>query len=238
MKGPLTIIKTYISLFFITIYFNITTSIKAEHNVVYTSNLSKIIIKINSTGEQNIFSSSFNNYPNSIIINNNNQLTNINSNTLSLNDPFNTIELIWENDLTNCEKMFSQCDKIIEIDLSQFNGANVLKYNNMFEDCFSLTSIIISNLNTSSANTMSYMFLNCSKIISLDLSSFNTHLVTKMELMFSGCKSLKYLNVSNFDTSKVKNMTLMFNDCRELKSLDLSNFYTPSLLYEFHILWM
>ena len=219
-----------ISLLFTIICFNISTPIKGKHFNAYISFLSKITIKINSLGNHTIFNSSFSNYPNSIIINNNNPLTNINSNILYLNDSFNTIELVWDNDLTTCEKMFSKCDKITEIDLSQFNGANVNKYNNMFEDCFSLTSIDISNLDTSSAKTMSYMFLNCSKIISLDLSSFNTHSVTNMSSMFSGCKSLKYLNISNFDTSKVKNMTEMFNDCRSLKSLDLSNFNTSSLL--------
>ena len=218
-----------ISLFIIMVYYNCLTQIKGEHYNIYISFLSKITIKINSSGNQNIFYSSFNNYPDLVLINNNNQLTNINSNILNLNESSNVIELTWNNDLSTCEKMFYKCNKIAEVDLSQFNGTNVVKYNNMFEDCLSLTSINISNLDTSLAIDMSYMFLNCSNIISLDLSIFNTQSVTTMTYMFSGCKSLKYLNISNFNTSKVKNMTQMFHNCRALISLDLSNFYTPVL---------
>jgi len=227
MKFYLIIKKIPLSLFFIIIFFILIISIKGENNNMYSC---KITIKINSSGRQKFLSSAFENYPNFIIVNNNNRTTNMNSNILNLHELSNTIELFWNNDLTNCEKIFYGCENITEVDLSEFNGTNVNEYNNMFEDCISLTSINISNLDTSSAKNMSYMFFNCLNITSLDLSSFNTHLVTNMSSMFSGCESLKFLNISNFDTSKVINMTKMFNDCRSLESLDLSNFYTPSLI--------
>ena len=155
MKVVLIIKKIRISLFFIIIYCNNITPIKREHFNIYKFFLSKITIKINSSGNQKIFSSSFKNYPDIIIINNNDLKININSNSLNLFESSNTIELTWGNDLTTCEKMFSKCDKIEEIDLSQFKGKNVVKFNKMFEDCLSLTSIVISNLDTSSANDMS-----------------------------------------------------------------------------------
>ena len=221
------IIRIY--LFFILIYCNQIISIKGEQYNTYISFLSKITIKINKTGNQKIFSSSFNNYPNKVLVNDKQE--SISSNTLNLIGSPNIIELFWNDDLSTCEKMFSKCNGIVEVDLSQFSGTRIKKFNYMFEDCISLTSINILNLDTSSATGMSYMFLNCSKIISLDLSNFNTHSVTNMKYMFSGCKSLIYLNVSNFDTSKVISMTEMFHNCGELESLDLSNFYTPSLEY-------
>ena len=111
----LTIQKIRISLFFIIIYNNITTSIKREN--IYIISLSKINIEINSSGAQNIFSSSFNNYPDSILINNN-PIEYDNSKTLDLVESSNNIELTWNNDLTTCEKMFSNCNKITKIDLS------------------------------------------------------------------------------------------------------------------------
>ena len=198
-----------ISFCYILIYCNLIPSIKGEHYNTYISFLSKITIKINNIGNQQIFSSYYKNYLNSVVINNN-PLKSINSNTLELIDSPNIIELIWNNDLTTCEKMFNKCYGIIEVDLSQFIGIGITKYNYMFEDCVSLTAINISNLDTSKATDMSYMFNNCSNIISLDLSSFNTGSITTMTYMLSGCKSLKYLNISNFDTSKVNSMSQCF----------------------------
>ena len=108
---------TPISLIFTIIYLKIAILIKRENCYIYFSYLSKITIKINSSGQKQIFSSFFNNYPDSILINNNNQITNINSNKLDLSDSSNIIEMTWINDLTSCEKMFSKCDKIEEVDL-------------------------------------------------------------------------------------------------------------------------
>ena len=231
MKGALIINTTRTSFFIIILYINFSTSIKREHFKTYISFQSKIIIKINTSGEQlQIFSSSISRNPNSVRINNNAPITSITTNKFDLTETSNIIELTWNTTLTNCQKMFSKCNKIEEVDLSEFIGTRVTKYNNMFEDCVSLTSVNLSNLDTSSATDISYMFLNCSKITSLDLSSFNTQKVSNMAFMFSGCKSLKYINVSSFDTLKATNMNSMFHNCRSLETLDLSNFYTPLLL--------
>ena len=229
MKGTLIINTTRISFFIVILYTNVSTSIKKEHYKEYISNASKITIKINSSGEQKIFDSSLTGNRRPFSINVNNEPLIIIKPSIFLNETFNIIELNWSTDLTNCAKIFYDCDKIEEVDLS-FIGIKVRNFNRMFEDCISLTSVILSNLDTSLSTDMSYMFLNCSKIQSLDLSSFNTHSVTNMIFMFSGCKSLKYINVSSFDTSKVNNMVHMFHNCRSLESLDLSNFNTPSLL--------
>ena len=129
-----------ISLFFILIHCNNIISIKREYYNKYISFLSKITIKINSINNQKIFYSSFKKYPSKVLVNN--QLKSISSNTLNLIDSPNIIELIWDNDLTTCEKLFYECHGIVEVDLSQFNGASVTNYN------ISLTSINILNLDT------------------------------------------------------------------------------------------
>ena len=197
-----------IRIFLIIIYCNNAFSIKGEHYNEYISFSSKITIKINSSGRQQILSSYYSiRVPNSIIING--VQTNQISKELTLNESPNIIELTCNTDFTTCSKMFYKCSSILEVDLSQFNEIKVTQYNNMFEDCFSLTSINILNLDTSSANDMSYMFLNCPNIISLDLSSLNIQSVTTMSYMFSGCKSLKYLNLSNSNTSLICLICLM-----------------------------
>ena len=228
MKGYLNAKNSLITLFLIIIYLNFS---KSAEIISYSlsSFLSKIIIKINEAGNQKIISNEYAGTQPSNITLNGTEINLDDSKEYSLSNGLNIIELTLNNSLKSCAKMFSGCSKIIEIDLSQFNGEKVENYDNMFENCISLTSIIISNLNTSSAKNMSGMFLNCTLITSLDLSSFKTNLVTRMDLMFSQCVSLKYLNLSSFNTAKVEQMRRMFYNCRALISLNLSNFDTSNV---------
>ena len=54
--------------------------------------------------------------------------------------------------------MFYECDKLLSIDLSNFNTNNVKYMIRMFSYCFSLTSLNLSNFNTNNVQDMSYMF--------------------------------------------------------------------------------
>ena len=215
-----------ISLFFTTIFLITLISCRESLYIISFSSLfSKITIKINSSGNQRIISSQYNFLPDSVLLNGT-EIQLQNSREYNFQYSFNNIELIWNNTLTDCSKMFSGCLNIVEIDLSQFNGTYIQTFNNMFENCISLTSIILINLDTSAANDMSFMFFNCSKITSLNLSSFNTYLVKDMTYMFYGCESLKYLNLSNFKTPNLVSITSMFHNCKSLESIDLLNFNT------------
>ena len=99
----------------------------------------------------------------------------------------------------------------------------------LFSNCYKLIYIDLSNFNTSKVTNMSRMFSHCEIIKSIDASSFNTEKVEDMEDMFGYCSILASLNVSSFDTSKVQTMKGMFFDCNELKYLDLENFKGNSL---------
>ena len=55
-------------------------------------------------------------------------------------------------------KMFYQCDKIIEINLSKFNTSQVTDMSNMFAWCGLLSSLDISNIDTSKVINMGYIF--------------------------------------------------------------------------------
>ena len=96
----------------------------------------------------------------------------------------------------------------------------------MFSSCDNLTTLDVSNFDTSKVTDMSYMFYFCSKLTTLDVSSFNTINVTNMHNMFYNCSNLTTLDISNFDTSKVTDMYSMFEKCENLTTLDLSNFNT------------
>ena len=162
-------------------------------------NFSKITLKINGIGTKNIFSSSFNsnNYPKEVYINGNKTNTVTPSNYL--NQDNNIIELIWNNDINDCQCMFYSCSDIIEIDLSEFYTSQVTHMGWMFYGCSSLTSINLNNFDTSKVASMYGMFCGCSSLTSLNLSHFDTSQVKKMPWMFSRCNNLEYINLKNFN---------------------------------------
>jgi surface protein len=126
--------------------------------------------------------------------------------------------------------MFSMCQKLSSLTLSEsFNTANVTDMSNMFSYCNMLEKLNLSNFNTTKVEDMSYMFYMCQKLTELNLSNFKTEKVKKMSCMFSYCSMLEKLNLSNFNTAEVTNMSQMFYTCKELPSLDLTNFNTAKV---------
>ena len=131
--------------------------------------------------------------------------------------------------LCNMNHMFSECNYITYIDLSNFNTINVFNMSYLFNKCNSLINLDLSNMNTINVKDMEGMFYQCYLLESLNLSNFNTINVKNMINMFYECNSLKYLDLSNFDTSNVKDMSYMFFKCSSLISLDLSKFNTNNV---------
>ena len=125
--------------------------------------------------------------------------------------------------VTNMRRMFSSCSSLTSLDLSNINTSQVTNMLSIFEECSSLTSLYLSNFNTSKVTDMVHMFSNCSSLISLDLSNFDTTQVSKMVGMFASCSLLTSLNLSNLDTSKVTNMSNMFSYCSNLEYINLNN---------------
>ena len=131
--------------------------------------------------------------------------------------------------MTTMKKMFSNCDDLTSIDLSDFDTSNVTDMDSMFQSCNALTSVgDISNWNTSEVTNMNQMFHGCDKLKSLNLSNWDTAKVTNMYNMFTDCTALSTLNVNNFDVTNVKGLNSMFYKCG-LTSLDLSNWDTSNV---------
>ena len=79
------------------------------------------------------------------------------SRSFNFNKGENEIILKWNNQLEKCcEKMFYGCNKMKEIDLSEFNTSEATSMSKMFGGCTSLTKIILTNLKTSQVKTMDY----------------------------------------------------------------------------------
>ena len=195
--------------------------INSKNAFKFLINLNQIKIKIKGPGTQNIINSGFLSYIDSVEYDN--TIVSISS-QLNLNSCVNTVIITFSSSLTSCSYMFSGCNKIIEIDLTDFDSSQIKKINNMFDGCTSLKSINFGSFQTSNVNDMLETFENCEQLETLDLSSFITTQVTDFHYMFAGCKSLKKLDLSNFRTSNGICMHHMFQNCISLVSLDLSNF--------------
>jgi len=96
-----------------------------------------------------------------------------------------TFKFIFKKPLININYIFYECNKLLSIDLSNFNTKNINDISWMFYNCSSLTSLNLSNFNTNNVKYMSYMFYKCSSLTSLNLSNFNTNNVNNMHGMFN-----------------------------------------------------
>ena len=166
------------------IFFNLI--ISNNNNIEYK--FSNITLKIKGRGFQNILSWDFfkDYYPPDYIY-----INGIQNLTITYRYYFkeinNSVNLIWNNSIDNCYRMFFSCSNIIEIDLSYFDTSNVTSMESMFYGCSQLTSIDLSHFNTSKVTNMHSIFSECLKLTSIDLSHFDTSNVKNMEFMFSGC---------------------------------------------------
>ena len=152
---------------------------------------SEIALKINGTGNLNIFSNKFLKKYNQYEIYINDSIYYQDQNEYHFNYSENiTLKVKWNITITNASNMFNNCDNIFEIDLSNFDTSQVTDISYMFYNCSSLISLNLDSLNTSQVINMSYMFYNCSLLTSLNLDNFETLKVSNMSYMLYKCSSL------------------------------------------------
>ena len=212
-------ISLYLSILIILSCYQNISNLKNQRNFTYLFGINQITLIIRGSGRASLFNSQT---PSKIMINGYYEGSVSSSKDLSFYE--NTIKLIY-NKVTSCQSMFQNCNKINEIDLSEFDSSELtgnLDY--MFYGCSSLTSINFKNFKTSNINSMQYVFQGCEKLVSLDLSSFDTSKVKHFHYMFHNCNSLKHLDLSSFVGTSCECIHNMFNGCKSLTSLDLSNF--------------
>ena len=80
--------------------------------------------------------------------------------------------------------MFSNCDALVELDLSNFDTSKVVNMSGMFSYSDALTELDLSCFDTSKVTNMNGMFRNCSKLKKLNVSSFTTENVRYMYDIF------------------------------------------------------
>ena len=184
----------------------------------------KITLEISEIGMQSILNESFRPLPEKILLNGK-ELNEIDS-KINVTEENSSIELIWNEPITNCHGMFAEVSNISKFNFSGFDTSKVTDMSSMFMNCESLENLDLSSFDTSNVLDMSKMFHKCGYLKTLEISNFKTEKVTNMEKMFEYCFNLEDLEIDNFDTSSVTNMDFMFHSCSNLKNLDLSKFNT------------
>ena len=158
-------------------------------------NISKIHLVVNGTGNINILSNSFYKEPSEVIVNGVSKGETCKK-ICSFEEGENNVTLIFEEQINSLKYIFSGCENIKEIDLSEFDFSNILNMDSMFKQCINLEKINFGNIDTSKVEDMRSLFYNCSKLTSIDVSNFDTSQVTNMGRMFYGCNSLESIDVS------------------------------------------
>ena len=183
-------------------------------------------LKVNKIGSVQLLNSSYVPNPDQILIGD--EVKGTSTNTITVGNTEDEIQLIWTNKLTDCNSMFRGMKDITEIDFSLFDSSDVTDMQLMFANCISLRSINLSNLNTINVVNMNQLFFNCRSLISLDVSNFQTSKVKSMVQMFAYCNSLESLDLSKFNTQSNENFLSMFSNCFNLKFLNLTGMTTKA----------
>ena len=160
------------------------------------------------------------------------------SNATNMRGMFSNCNILTKLDLSNFDTsnvedmsgMFQLCKTLTNLNISTFNTSKVTLMNHLFNKCNSIKNIDLSHFDTSNVTNMRDMFQKCYELVDLNISSFNTPNLTDMQNMFSECNKLRTIDVSRFDTSKVTNMRALFQSCFELTNVDLSHFNTSKVV--------
>lgn len=124
------------------------------------------------------------------------------SSIFSYND-YTTTEWGDLNKVSEMSAMFYGCEKLEELDFSNFNTKNVRTMNGMFRQCYSLKSLDLSNFDMTNVTRTDYMFYYCPKLEKVYVDqNWNEHTnITTSTNMFGICPKL--IGAINYDSSKV-----------------------------------
>ena len=127
-------------------------------------------------------------------------------------------------DLTS---LFSSCQSLTSIDLSNMKSKHITNMNNMFFNCKELMTINLNGWDVSNVVNMNGTFASSKKLTTINgIENWDCSNVTDLGAMFSTCEKLSSLNLQNWSPSKCKNMGSMFYACKNLKTLTLNKWNT------------
>ena len=128
-----------------------------------------------------------------------------------------TVKLEFISLLQNCNNMFSDCKHIININFPLFNTSSVTSANYMFYNCEKLTEVNLSNFNN--ITNFEGLFYGCINLKNVIFPKIKIKNIFNISYMFYNCKSIEYIDLSSFDTNNTKLMCWMFLGCSNLKEI-------------------
>ena len=152
------------------------------------------------------------------------------------------VEVLYNWDMSHVEDiswMFKGATGLVNIDLSNWDTGNIMKFNSLFSSSDSNTGSMnikttgIENWDVSNGDNLSYMFYGCGQLESIDLSNWDVSKNTTFNHFFTDCYKLKSVNFDGWDTSSCEVFAAMFNNCDTLEYVDVSSFDTQNA-YAFH----
>lgn len=134
---------------------------------------------------------------------------------------------------TNLNKLFYNNDKLVSIDVSNWETINVTSLNQTFASMPNLKSVNYAEWDVSNVTSFFAMF-DATPIETADMSKWDTSSAIRIDWMFSG-NNFKELDISNFNTRKVTNMYALFSGSKSLTRLDISKLDTSNVLDFGHV---
>ena len=102
---------------------------------------------------------------------------------------------------SSCRAMFYAYHDLLQIDLSNFNTANVTDMGSMFTGCSVLTTLDLSNFSTANVTTMYMMFNSCSSLTTIYGGDWIKNASLNSSRMFIACTSLVGGNGTHYNSS-------------------------------------
>lgn len=128
--------------------------------------------------------------------------------------------------------IFNDCEKLSNINVSNWNVSNVTSTEKAFANNFLLKSLDLSNWDMSNCENSQMMFYSDTALTSIgNTSNWNVSKITTTHSMFEGCSKLQSLNTSKWVFSNLTNADSMFSNCQVLTKLDTSNWRMGKVIY-------
>lgn len=127
--------------------------------------------------------------------------------------------------------LFSSCDNLETVDITNMNMRNVQIASNLFYQCTSLKKADMSNINASSLTDAGFMFSGCTSLETVNLYKANLNNAKNLYGMFYDCKKLITVNMDGVIAGNIQNTGSMFYGCLVLESINLSSISTETITY-------
>lgn len=131
--------------------------------------------------------------------------------------------------VTTIGDMFTNCLKLNNLDVTDWDTSNVTTMSNLFQYCRSLTDYgDVSNWTFDKVTTIANMFAFCDKLKNIpDFSGVTFTSCTTASGVFQYCIAVDSVNMSGVSFPKATTLANLFYNCYSIKSLSLTNWNVP-----------